>query len=128
VDSAGNLTVLFNDYVNGSTQNMGTIQFAGLAPSLAGLYQINVQVPSGVLGAGDNVYVEFVTDFADIDQIQIPYGTSAAVKPVRAARPFGQAGRAAVMRTQGHKPLTRPAWGGATAHVCRPSSTRPCIP
>jgi uncharacterized protein (TIGR03437 family) len=128
VDSAGNLTVLFNDYVNGSTQNMGTIQFAGLAPSLAGLYQINVQVPSGVLGAGDNVYVEFVTDFADIDQIQIPYGTSAAVKPVRAARPFGQAGRAAVMRTQGHKPLTRPARGGATAHVCRPSSTRPCIP
>jgi uncharacterized protein (TIGR03437 family) len=129
VDTAGNLTVLFNDYVNGSTQNMGTIQFAGLAPSQAGLYQINVQVPSGVLGAGDDVYVEFVTDFADIDQIQIPYGSSAAVKTaVRAARPIGQAGRAAVMRSQGHKPLTRPARGGETAHVCRPSPTRACIP
>jgi len=129
VNTAGNLAVLFNDYVNGSTGNMGTIQFAGLAPSLAGLYQINVQVPSGVLGSGDDVYVEFVTDFADIDQIQVPYGSSSAARTTsRTARSFGQAGRPAVMRAQAHKSLSRPARGGQTAHVCRSSSTRVCNP
>jgi uncharacterized protein (TIGR03437 family) len=114
VNSAGNLTVLFNDYTNGSLQNAGTIQFAGLAPSLAGLYQINVQVPTGVLGSGDNVYVEFVTDFADVNQIQIPYGgTSSGVNAVhRMTRPFGQAAHSAVIRSQGRKPLARPARGG----------------
>jgi uncharacterized protein (TIGR03437 family) len=120
VETAGNLTVYFNDYVNGSTGNTGTIQFAGLAPSLAGLYQINVQVPSGVLGSGDSVYVEFVTDFADIDQIQVPYGSSSAAKTTRAARSFGQAGRTAVMRAQAHKALTRPARGGvSTGRISR---------
>lgn len=112
VNTAGNLSVLFNDYVNGSTGNTGTIQFAGLPPGLAGLYQINVQVPSGVLGSGDAVYVEFVTDFADIDQIQIPYGSSSAARVRTAARSFGQAARPGVMRVQGHRALIRPARGG----------------
>jgi uncharacterized protein (TIGR03437 family) len=116
VNAAGNLTVLFNDYTNGSLQNQGTIQFAGLAPSLAGLYQINVQVPTGVLGSGDNVYVEFVTDYADVNQIQIPYGgsSSGANTAHRMARPFGQAGHSAVVRSQGRKPLARPARGGVS--------------
>ena len=82
--------VYFNDYTNGSTGLSGTVQFAGLAPGLAGLYQINVQVPKTGLGAGDNVYVEIVTDYADINQIQIPYGSSAAGSSVRTARPFGK--------------------------------------
>jgi uncharacterized protein (TIGR03437 family) len=85
-----NLAVYFNDYNNGSTGVTGTIQFAGLAPGLAGLYQINVQVPKTALGAGDSVYVEIVTDYADINQIQIPYGSSAGGSSVRAARPFGK--------------------------------------
>jgi uncharacterized protein (TIGR03437 family) len=73
--NAGNLAVNFNDYNSGgSTGNQGTVTFAGLAPTLAGLYQINVQVPTSGLGAGDNVYIEFVTDAADINQIQIPFG------------------------------------------------------
>jgi uncharacterized protein (TIGR03437 family) len=76
VYNAGNLAVLFNDYDIDSTENLGFIQFAGLAPNLAGLYQINVQVPEGVLGTGDDVYIEFSTDAADVDQIQIPYGSS----------------------------------------------------
>lgn len=72
---AGNLAVFFNDYGdNGSTGNMGTIEFAGLAPGLAGLYQINVQVPTSGLASGDNVYVEFLTDAADVNQIQVRYG------------------------------------------------------
>jgi uncharacterized protein (TIGR03437 family) len=134
VFNAGNLTVYFNDYNTGSIGNSGTIQFAGLAPSLVGLYQINVQVPSGVLGAWDNVYVEFVTDFADVNQIQIPYGgsSSGVNTAVRMVRPIGPSAHAAVVRSQAHKPLTRPARGGDSAHVCssvvRPSTTRVCIP
>ena len=77
VYNAGNLTVNFNDYTNGSPGNAGNVIYAGLAPTLAGLYQINVQVPTSGLVTGDNVYVEFVTDAADVDQIQIPYGLGA---------------------------------------------------
>ena len=133
VNNAGNLTVLFNDYTNQSLQNKGTIQFAGLAPSLAGLYQINVQVPTGVLGSGDNVYIEFATDFADVDQIQVPYGASSAGVNIRMARQLGQtAHAAAVRRSKGPKPAARPARGGSLAHVCsdvaRASASRVCIP
>lgn len=85
--NAGNLSVFFNDYgPDGSTGNQGTIQFAGLAPTLAGLYQINVQVPTDGLASGDNVYVEFVTDAADVNQIQIPYGSAAGANGVPQAR------------------------------------------
>jgi uncharacterized protein (TIGR03437 family) len=90
LNTSGNLSVLFNDYTNGSTQNAGVIQFAGLAPSLAGLYQINVQVPTAVLGSGDNVYVELVTDFADIDQIQIPYGSGSVTATSAKVRSFSR--------------------------------------
>lgn len=74
VYSSGNLAVFFNDYIIGSVGNPGNIQYAGLAPGLAGLYQLNVQVPTTGLGDGDNVYVQIVTDAADVNQIQIPYG------------------------------------------------------
>ncbi len=101
--NAGNLGVFFNDYgANGSTGNQGTIQFAGLAPSLAGLYQINVQVPTDGLAAGDNVYIEFVTDAADVNQIQIPYGSAGGVNAVAQTR-----ARAALIRrvhSQARKP------------------------
>ena len=72
--NAGYVSVYFNDYTNGSVANAGTVTFAGLVPTLAGLYQINVQVPSTGLTAGDNVYVELITDAADVNQVQIPYG------------------------------------------------------
>jgi uncharacterized protein (TIGR03437 family) len=124
VNSGGNLTVLFNDYTNGSTQNTGNIQFAGLAPSLAGLYQINVQVPTGVLGSGDNVYVEFVTDFADVNQIQIPYGAATKAKTeLRMTRTFGQAHAASRRAHAGKYSKPRPR-GESAAHVC----SRVCIP
>jgi uncharacterized protein (TIGR03437 family) len=79
--NAGNLFVNFDDFSSGSTGNEGNIIFAGLAPTLAGLYQINVQVPSGVLTSGDNVYVELETDAADVTEVQIPYGSTPASAP-----------------------------------------------
>ena len=100
------LTVFFNDYNIGSTENPGIIQFAGLTPTLAGLYQINVQLPENVLGSGDNVYVEIVTDAADSDQIQIPYGSGAGAPLDRSAAAYAgataarKAGRVVAMRAR----------------------------
>ena len=83
--TAGNLGVNFNDFNNSSFQS-ATIGYAGLAPGLSGLYQLNVTVPTGV-GPGD-VYLEIFTDFADENQVQIPVGsgTAAAVPAARGAR------------------------------------------
>jgi len=112
---AGSLGVFFNDYgPDGSLGNAGNIQFAGLAPQLAGLYQINVQVPTSGLAAGDNVYVEFATDAAQVNQIQIPYGSASAnsvaaapslatISSMRAARV--RASRLAAMRSQAGRPM-----------------------
>jgi uncharacterized protein (TIGR03437 family) len=90
--NAGNLGVYFNDYgPNGSVGNPGNIEYAGLAPGLAGLYQINVQVPSSGLASGDTVYIELVTDAADENQIQIPYGSSVSRAAARKALPIAKA-------------------------------------
>lgn len=84
--NAGNLSIFFNDYGpnGGSAGNPGNIEYAGLAPGLAGLYQINVQVPTSGLASGDDIYIEFITDAADVDQIQIPYGSTFGGDSVRA--------------------------------------------
>jgi len=100
VYSSGAFGVFFNDYgPDGSTENLGTIEFAGLAPGLAGLYQVNVQVPTVGLASGDNVYVELVTDAADINQIQIPYGTSSSGLLSRTAHPRIKRARNRTSRT-----------------------------
>jgi uncharacterized protein (TIGR03437 family) len=105
VYDTGYLTVYFNDFNTGSTGNTGTIQFAGLAPSLAGLYQINVQVPTSGLGSGDNVYVEMVTDAADIDQIQIPYGSGVLFRSASHAQM--KAARIKALRSKARKPASQ---------------------
>lgn len=71
VNSAGNLSVAFNDYTSGNTGVAGTIAYAGLAPGLAGLYQLNVQVPNG-FAAGDSVYVQISTPVTSINEVRIP--------------------------------------------------------
>ena len=71
VFNAGTLTVVFNDYTTGSYNMKGTVTYAGLAPGLAGLYQINVQVPAGFT-TGDNVYLEIQTTDADVNEVRIP--------------------------------------------------------
>jgi uncharacterized protein (TIGR03437 family) len=105
--NAGLLTVSFNDYgPNGSSAgNVGTIQYAGLVPTLAGLYQINVQVPTSGLAAGDSIYVEFITDTADVNEIQIPYGTAPASGSARKAGTLARASRIRAARPR--NPLTR---------------------
>ena len=80
----GSMTVLFNDYGPGAPSEsdvLGTIQFAGLAPGLAGLYQVNVQVPAKGLTPGDAVEIEIQIDDdrmqpTDVKQVYIPYGTT----------------------------------------------------
>ena len=83
----GSMSVVFNDYGPGASSEpdvLGTIQFAGLAPGLAGLYQVNVQVPTKGLTPGDLVEIEFqINDQrfqpVDIKQVYIPHGAGAAV-------------------------------------------------
>jgi uncharacterized protein (TIGR03437 family) len=83
----GSITALFDDYGPGAPSEsdvLGTIQFAGLAPGLAGLYQVNVQVPAEGLTPGDLVEIELQINFersqpVDIRQVYVPYGPGAAV-------------------------------------------------
>ncbi|HEY4361019.1 MAG TPA: IPT/TIG domain-containing protein [Bryobacteraceae bacterium] len=80
----GGFIVYFNDYGNDVFES-AAVSYAGLAPGLAGLYQLNVTVPSDV-GPGD-VYIEVVTYQADVNQAQVSVsgGTSAARPAARSA-------------------------------------------
>ena len=49
------------------------VLYQGLAPQLAGLYQLNVTIPAGVTTAS-NVNLEIVTVDADNIQASIPIG------------------------------------------------------
>jgi uncharacterized protein (TIGR03437 family) len=60
------------------------IAYAGLAPDLAGLYQINFTVPSGVT-AGDNT-LEIVGPDSDAAEALIPVGTALAASAASPAR------------------------------------------
>ncbi len=105
--NAGLLTVSFNDYVNGTAGNVGDIQYGGLVPTLAGLYQINVKVPSSGLVAGDSVYVELITDTADVNQIQIPYGSALASGSAMKAGPLAKASRIRAARSLRQRALAK---------------------
>lgn len=125
--SAGNLAVFFNDYTADSVGNQGNIAYAGLVPTLAGLYQLNVQVPTSGLGSGDDVYVEFVTDMADVNQIEIPFGAGGPVRRVRSAEPFGIAAHIAQRRAAGQKAQSRRRRSAVTGS-CASGAERICVP
>lgn len=69
-----NLLVYFDDFLNTGNDVQANLNFGGLAPGLAGLYQVNMQVPSGV-GPGD-VYLDFYTDLAYVSQVAVPVSAS----------------------------------------------------
>jgi uncharacterized protein (TIGR03437 family) len=68
---ANHLSVYLDDYVRGASVK-AKVSYAGLAPGLDGLYQMNVQIPDGI-GPGD-VYLEISTDTADVNQVMLPVG------------------------------------------------------
>ena len=89
-----------------------TPAYSGLAPGFAGLYQLNVQVPTG-LTAGDNP-LEIVGPDSDTVEALIPVGTGSA---------------AASVATPGPEipPLARPAalcGSGPTSCAAQPRSSR----
>ena len=69
-------------YIGGQAATVG---YSGLAPQLAGLYQINVTVPSGVT-AGDNT-LEIVGPDSDAAEAVIPVGSATATSASAAPQP-----------------------------------------
>jgi uncharacterized protein (TIGR03437 family) len=77
-----------------------TVPYSGLAPDLAGLYQINFIVPSGVATGADNI-LEIVGPDSDTAEALIPVGTalaasasSPAPQPAALRRPMPPRARA----------------------------------
>jgi len=115
------LLVLFNDYNNGSTGQQGTVQFAGLYPGFAGLYQMNVTIPTNV-GPGQ-VYVEVITAYSDVEQVTVcvtscPAGSvSSSVQAQQVSQTLvpvppalqRQKARPHTSRTNGLTPIERPS-------------------
>jgi uncharacterized protein (TIGR03437 family) len=67
----------------------GTVQYEGLAPTLAGKYQINVTIPTTGVSSGDNI-LEFAGPDSDTYEATIPIGTSSvtsAISPLESAAP-----------------------------------------
>lgn len=85
--NADELLVLFNDYINNVTAQQATVSYAGLYPGLAGLYQMNVQIPTTV-GPGD-VYIEVVTDAANVEQVTVCVTGSCTVSDPSTAAKLG---------------------------------------
>ena len=82
-DSLVNTSNTITADISGTT---ATVAFAGLAPGFAGLYQVNVTIPTG-LTAGDN-YLDIAGPDAYTSEALISIGGAAAGasdKPVRAA-------------------------------------------
>ena len=119
VYNAGYLSVLFDDYNTFACDSgcAANIQYAGLVPTEAGLYQINVQVPTSGLGAGDSVYIEFITDAADVNEVQVPYGSGSgnSAAPAATSRRLAKVARIRALHSQARKATSRGARGDVPA-------------
>ena len=62
----------------------GTVTYAGLAPQLAGLYQVNVTVPSGLTSGENNLDIAGPDSYTS--EVAISVGGSAMVDPTAQAR------------------------------------------
>jgi uncharacterized protein (TIGR03437 family) len=109
--NTGNMEVVFNDYGSGDSAG-GTITYAGLAPTLSGLYQMNVTVPTiGLTPVGQNLYVKIRTDAASITQVQIPFGAGAVAPNLVPAAAAPAKSRALMIRARragaNHRAVTK---------------------
>ena len=82
-----------------------TVAFAGLAPDLAGLYQVNVTIPSGV-SSGD-VYLELLGPDSDTVEAGIPIADPGSVAEARGTGPkvFERHSRGKLMRRHARPPI-----------------------
>ncbi|HVW08217.1 MAG TPA: hypothetical protein VHC90_06525 [Bryobacteraceae bacterium] len=77
-------------------ENVGTLAYSGLAPGLAGLYQINFTIPSDA-AAGQNVLSVGSTD-SNSDESYIPIALSGSVRPSTSPLPAVRIGNHARSR------------------------------
>ena len=91
--------------------------YAGLAPGLVGLYQLDVQVPTGLTARDNNLDIQGPDSYTSEAVIPVGTGSAASVRtPVPAAR-----------RLPGLSPASRPATPcalGPTGCAGRPRSSR----
>ena len=128
LNASGDVTVFFQDYGNSSTNNQATVSYAGLAPGLAGLYQLNVQVPAKNVGpclpsaTALACYAEIIiTDpasggiTADVLQVQVPVASASGV--MTSGRVERAPGQAPVRGRRGAGRRTQPLRRAPGAHV-----------
>ena len=101
------LGVFFNDYINTQVGQQGTVSFAGLYPSFVGLYQMNVKVPTSI-GTNSAVYIEVVTDAADVEQVTIPISASGAAFSGVSAAQVHPASASRLQRSRRRAPIVVP--------------------
>jgi uncharacterized protein (TIGR03437 family) len=95
-------TLALSAYVNGVSAK---IEYAGLAPYLAGLYQVNFDVPTGAVQGDNTVEIDGPDSFAVQTLIPVSTGAVALARPeTTSAVPAGTPGRG-VLRTS--KPALR---------------------
>lgn len=85
------------DSTASTTSVQATVGYAGLAPQLAGLYQMNLTIPTGA-AAGDN-YLEIVGPDSDSLVALIPVGGGSTSSVASAIHPLSRHGRANPMPT-----------------------------
>jgi uncharacterized protein (TIGR03437 family) len=108
-----NTIAAYIDSTSAANSLAATVTFAGLAPELAGLYQVNLTIPSGAT-AGDN-YLELAGPDSDTFLSLIPIaGSSGAASSTTAAAGSGLA----LASGSARRPLSSPALAPA-----RPSLT-----
>jgi uncharacterized protein (TIGR03437 family) len=95
-------TLVLSAYVNGVSAK---IEYAGLAPYLAGLYQVNFDVPTGAVQGDNTVEIDDPDSFAVQTLIPVSTGVAGLAIPETAASPAATAGRGPrtskpVLRTQ----------------------------